>query len=111
MFAFSVFQIWLPLGYVFDVNAAQAPVRGSEFYQRKQMRAAGSPPCRPPSPDFPASLPGPLSGTRFTTGLCVKPKHKAPLLFLSRISHVRLHVRKASRGTARPSYCAFMGLH
>lgn len=58
MFAFSVFQIWLPLGYVFDVNAAQAPVRGSEFYQRKQTRAAGSP-LPAPLPRLPRLVAGP----------------------------------------------------
>lgn len=36
--AFSIFQIWAPLGCVFDVNAATPPGRLSQFYQRTQTR-------------------------------------------------------------------------
>jgi len=48
MFAFSIFQIRLPLGCVFDVNVAKPPVRFSEFYQRKQTWSAGLSDCQPP---------------------------------------------------------------
>lgn len=48
MFAFSIFQIQLPLGCVFDVNVAKALVRFSQFYQKKQKRKAGLSYCWPP---------------------------------------------------------------
>lgn len=48
MFAFSIFQIRLPLGYVFDVNVAKPPVKVSAFYQRKQTWDAGLSHCWPP---------------------------------------------------------------
>lgn len=48
MSAFSIFQIRLPLGCVFDVNVAKPSVRFPEFYQRKQTQNTGLSYCRPP---------------------------------------------------------------
>lgn len=47
MCAFSIFQIRLPFGYIFDVNVAKPPVRFSESYQRKQTRKARLSHCWP----------------------------------------------------------------
>lgn len=42
MFAFSIFQIWLPLGCVFDVNVAEPSVRFQNFISENRHRILGS---------------------------------------------------------------------